>query len=317
MKGFICPSNTFDNVKGIFPIAFSIWNNEIKNKIKEMKLDIYDLNKDKEIISCGKKMLKPFEKGQYLTDWIRKHYDKEGECVGVLRYMTPDFQNNSNNYITNNPKESDIRKCIVTNITKNNIEEIMIYLAIRQCIEYKWINDRDQYLHPNDKYVNDIEFINNCFIYILFHGQNKVTGEKGINHWIPFTEKEVNSKEKFKSNFMSSYLSGNIIKDIKTPALFDNDNITKRGKMVFSFEAKQVYDAGLDLWKYYHSKPRVSINASLYDIKGYFQGFSEKRMNNKSDDEEYIILISSLREKMKILAKKIEPKVYEYGFLLK
>jgi len=44
MKGFICPSNTFDNVKGIFPIAFSIWNNEIKNKIKEMKLDIYDLS---------------------------------------------------------------------------------------------------------------------------------------------------------------------------------------------------------------------------------------------------------------------------------
>jgi len=317
MKGFICPSNTFENVKVNFPIAFSIWNNEIKNKIKEIKLDIYDLNKNKEIISYGKKMLKPFEKGQYLTDWIRKHYDKEGECVGVLRYMTPDFQNNSNNYITNNPKESDIRKCIVTNITKNNIEEIMIYLAIRQCIEYKWINDRDQYLHPNDKYVNDIEFINNCFIYILFHGQNKVTGEKGINHWIPFTEKEVNSKEKFKSNFMSSYLSGNIIKDIKTPTLFDNDNITKRGKIVFSFEAKQVYDAGLDLWKYYHSKPRVNINASLYDIKGYFQGFSEKRMNNKSDDEEYNILIGKLREKMKILAKKIEPKVYEYGFLLK
>jgi hypothetical protein len=29
----------------------------------------------------------------------------------------------------------------------------------------------------------------------------------------------------------------------------------------------------------------------------------------------YNELIGNLREKMKILAKKIEPKVYEYGFL--
>jgi hypothetical protein len=38
-------------------------------------------------------------------------------------------------------------------------------------------------------------------------------------------------------------------------------------------------------------------------------------MNNKSDDEKYNELISDLREKLKILAKKIEPKVYEHGFL--
>ncbi len=39
-------------------------------------------------------------------------------------------------------------------------------------------------------------------------------------------------------------------------------------------------------------------------------------MNNKSEDEEYNTLLGNLRDKMKILAKKIEPKVYEYGFLL-
>jgi hypothetical protein len=40
-------------------------------------------------------------------------------------------------------------------------------------------------------------------------------------------------------------------------------------------------------------------------------------MNNKSDDEHYMKLISDLRTQLKILAKKIEPKVYEYGFLKK
>jgi hypothetical protein len=40
-------------------------------------------------------------------------------------------------------------------------------------------------------------------------------------------------------------------------------------------------------------------------------------MNNKSTDENYMKLISALRDGLKILAKKIEPKVYEYGFLKK
>ena len=60
----------------------------------------------------------------------------------------------------------------------------------------------------------------------------------------------------------------------------------------------------------------MNVNASLYDIREYFQGRNEAgKMNNKSTDETYMKLISELRDSLKILAKKIEPKVYEYGFL--
>ena len=38
-------------------------------------------------------------------------------------------------------------------------------------------------------------------------------------------------------------------------------------------------------------------------------------MKNKSEDAKYMELIGDLRDKLKILAKKIEPKVYEYEFL--
>ena len=300
LKGFICPSYTFDNVGGNFPIAFTVWDNKVENKIKELNLDIYDVDKNKEIKNIGVKKFKPFEKGQYLTDWIRQYYDKKGEYIGTLRFMTPDFQNNGNNYITNNPKESDIKKCIVTNITKNNIEEIMIYLGIRQCIEFKWINDRDQYLFPKDEYKNDIEFRNNCFVFILFHGQNRVTGGGiGVNNFIPFTPKEVNAKGNFQSTFMSDF-----IKD-----------------KAFSKEAKDTLEAGKELWKYYHSKiidhPTASVDASFYDIREFFQGRSEKgTMKQKSNDETYNVLIKKLRKNLSVLAEKIKSKVYEYGFLL-
>jgi len=82
-------------------------------------------------------------------------------------------------------------------------------------------------------------------------------------------------------------------------------------------EAQAVFDAGKELWRYYHSQKDININASLYDIREYFQGRNEKtkRMNNSSTDQKYNELIGVLREKQKILAEKIAEKVYLHEFL--
>lgn len=62
----------------------------------------------------------------------------------------------------------------------------------------------------------------------------------------------------------------------------------------------------------------MSFQTRSYDIKEYFQGRNEKgRMNSTSADEKYNKLIGLLRSKLKILATKIEPKVYEHGFLIR
>jgi hypothetical protein len=87
-------------------------------------------------------------------------------------------------------------------------------------------------------------------------------------------------------------------------------------KLIFSEAARKVFRAGKELWKYYHAQPKSNANASLYDIREHFQGRNANgKMNSKSDDETYNKLIGNLREALKVLAKKIEPKVYEYGFL--
>lgn len=84
----------------------------------------------------------------------------------------------------------------------------------------------------------------------------------------------------------------------------------------FSPEATAVFDAGRALWTYYHKQPECNVNASLYDIREYFQGRNDAgKMNNKSSDDTYTELIGVLREKLRQLAEKIEPKVYEYEFL--
>lgn len=77
-------------------------------------------------------------------------------------------------------------------------------------------------------------------------------------------------------------------------------------------------DAGRKLWRYYHEQPGSNPDASLYDIRLFFQGVNDQgKMNATSGDGTYNGLISDLRLCLKALAKCIEPKVYEYGFLRK
>ena len=87
---------------------------------------------------------------------------------------------------------------------------------------------------------------------------------------------------------------------------------------MFSEEAKAVFKSGQELYKYYHSQKDININASLYDIREYFQGRNDKgRMNSRSYNETYTKLIADLRDKLDLLADKITPKIYEYEFLKK
>jgi hypothetical protein len=309
--GFVCRANTFDNVKGEFPIGFLFWDTAKKEKIERISVNVFD--KDGNIVR--EKIFFSSEKGMFIIDWLRKYFDKNEERIAYLRIQGTDFQTNNTISIASQPTANDIRESKITNITKNNLIPASIYFSVRHCIPADWLNDRDQFLYPDDGWKTDFEFQNDCLAYTLFHGQNNISSKHGANHWIPFTEKEVNAHEKFDSHFMLSFIGGKIIQNGYS-SLFEQDADRWCIKRKFSPEAAAVFNAGRELWKYYHTQPKCNINASLYDVREHFQGRNEQgKMNNKSDDETYNELIGDLREKLKILAKKIEPKVYEYGFL--
>ena len=311
LKGFVVPANTFDNVKGKFPIGFTIWDLSSKNKIKNIACDIYEKNN----IKNGEKLFYG-RLPKSINKWFTKFQSNTTDYIGLLSNYPPDFQNQSKVFIQikHTARSGAIR------INQNNIIPLSVYFAVRHCIKATWLNDRDQFLYPNDGWQTDKKFQNDCLAFTLFHGQNKITSEAGTNHWIPFTESEVNSREKFESNFMSKYIQGKIKPD-ETPDVFDAIAEPKTHYIVplkFSPEAKTVFNAGLELWCYYHAQANCNVNASLYDIRAYFQGRNAKgRMNNKSDNETYTELITNLRNNLKLLAQKIEPKVYEYEFLKK
>lgn len=312
VSGFIVPADTFDNVKGNFPIGFTIWNTANKRKINTISTDIYDKKGD----YVGVKNFYG-ELPQSINKWFVKYQNKSNEYIGLLSNYPPDFQNQAKVFI----KINQMARGGAIKIIANNVIPISIYFTVRHCMEATWLNDRDQFLYPNDGWKSDNEFQNDCLAFALFNGQNRISVTEGTNHWIPFTEQEVNAKEKFASNFMSNFINGKLKVENKTEnTLFDNEiqvGVYDNKAREFSEEAIAVFDAGRELWKYYHSQKDINVNASFYDIREYFQGRNEKtgRMNNKSSDEKYTELIADLRQKQNILADKIKPKIYEYEFL--
>lgn len=313
-KIFLAPADTFDNVKGQFPIGFKIWNTNKKEIFENVVADIYDKNAN----FIGTKGIYALNKSQYINKFISIYKTTKENSIGFMDGINGnDFQHNNIVYVLNTKEQLPNPRGIW--ITKDNLIPVSIYFSVRKAIEANWLNDRDQFLNPNENWKADKEFQNDCLTFTLFN--NNIQIKFGVNHWIPFTESEVNSKEKFESNFMSDFIKGKLKSEQQADGLFgttttNNFDINKPRQ--FSIEATAVFNAGIELWKHYHSQVNVNVNASLYDIKLHFQGRSDKgRMNAKSTDEKYTELIGNLRQKLNLLSDKIAPKVYEHEFLIR
>ncbi|MBV5279460.1 MAG: hypothetical protein J0647_10660, partial [Campylobacteraceae bacterium] len=185
-------------------------------------------------------------------------------------------------------------------ISPENLWQAAIVFSVRQLIQHTWINHNDQFLQPTQP-LSD-EFKNDCLIWMLFHGKNlsasanelEWNGIKWsiVNHFIPFSEAEVDSPERFESDFMVEYL---------------------RSKKL-SLEATAVLDAGRVLWKAYFSHIDVRTVRDEFKLNrpdvGWYQIRNALKARNASGDT--IPVDFSLFEKAyKTLGDKLRPCVYE------
>ena len=123
-KGFVVPADTFDNVKGQFPIAFSIWDLQKKENISFINCDVFDDSTEKKETE---KNFTSYPQNTFIINWLRNFYDKESLRIAYLRMQGTDMQNNRGIFFTNHPTKNDIVKKLTTNITPTNIIEMCIY----------------------------------------------------------------------------------------------------------------------------------------------------------------------------------------------
>ena len=324
-KLFLVPADTFDNVKGQFPIGFFVWNSNEQAEFNKILADVYDRKGE---IRSPKLITVPINV-QSMNKWVKRFDNKDVHCIGLLDTAPPDFQNSKFVNIALDMGARNARNPL--NISQQNLITASVYLSVRQCIEATWLNDRDQFLYPNEGWKADRVFQLDCLAYTLFHGQNRISATQGINHWIPFTEQELNAPDNFQSHFMSDFLrdfragkirvedmtasSSNPQREIAWEAeptlthtaggagerdatqavcskLSAGETPASPVQMDFSAEAQEVMEAGRAIWHYYlhHHDGELyatplDVNASFYDIRRYFQGANDKGKMNNDSPD--------------------------------
>ncbi len=320
LEGFMVPADSFDNVKGQFPIGFLVWDTATPlpplKPTNAINLEVFDSLGEflgyKNIHSCNKVL--------FLADYLQKFQPKKRDTIfGYLDPGRNSFQHQNLVHISviDKSQQSHVKYFPIIATT---ILLVSVFFSIRHCIKATWQNDRDQFYAPyDDAFQDDSEFKNNCLTFMLFHTQNRITSTQGTNHFIPFDEEEVGAKERYASHVLLDFLKGKIKEDGDSLFL----NAKKENKpLEFSLCASRVFDAGREIYRYYHTQdstnPHYNANASLYDIKEFFQGRNAQGKLNlptKAKDIYYKQLYANLQDALKDLAKEIQPKVYEYGFL--
>jgi hypothetical protein len=175
---------------------------------------------------------------------------------------------------------------------------------MRRAIRPSWLNDRDQFLQPNQELPK--EFINDCLIWMLFNRCQRTASADGlewnnqtwsiVNHFIPYTETEVDAPDRFESDFMVDYL---------------------RDKKL-SPEAQAVLDAGRGLWRAYFTQTdtydiREQFKLNRPDVGWYQIRNALKARNTAGYGTETDF--TPFEDAYSTLTDKLRPLVYEYGFL--
>lgn len=325
LGGFVVHNQAFDGLKGDFPIGFLVWATN-KNIIKnQAMIEIITEVLNKNVNPIGNKCFYSLPNDQLLTNWINRPKTNKTEVIPLKNAITPatttkdlrgtKWSEGAISYLwcNSNDMQQALRTALFSSgfsgghgifINPENLWQAAIIFSVRRLIKPTWLNDRDQFLQPT-KPLSD-EFKNDCLIWMLFHGSNLTAsandlewnGKKWsiVNHFIPFTETEVNAPERFESDFMVQYLA----------------------KKKLSKEAKAILNAGRTLWQAYFAETDVrnvrdDLKLNRPDV-GWYQIRNALKARNTNSDAAPVDF-SLFETAYKTLSEKLQPQVFELGFL--
>lgn len=322
LGGFVVHSQSFDGLNGDFPIGFLVWTTNAQAKKKTPIVSVVTEVLDKNVQAIGEKVFHNLPISEHLNSWMPRIKTDSinlplknaihpqmakakvtawcSQAIGYFLCKGGDVQN---------AHQTGLLSSVYSNgcgfyVTPENLWQAAIAFTVRRVIKPTWLNDRDQFLQPTAP-LSD-EFKSDCLMWMLFNGSNLTAGAADlewngkkwalVNHFIPFTEAEVDAPGRFESDFMVQYLAD------------------KR----LSVEAQAVLDAGRTLWKAYfaHTDVRTvrdELKLNRPDV-GWYQIRNALKARNASGDVAPIDF-TPFENAYKVLGDKLRPQVFELGFL--
>jgi len=335
LGGFVVHSKAFDGLNGNFPIGFLIWQMSKKNSISEISVQVLDRN----AIEVGEKSFFNLPNNSFLSEWLPR-LKTNSINVPLKNAIQPQsakakvtaWVDDSIGYLWsagNDIQQAGQHTCMFSSCFSNgcgyylnsdNLWQAAIVFSVRRLVKPTWLNDRDQFLQPTGELTE--EFKSDCLIWMLFNGSNLTAGADDlqwndkkwsiVNHFIPFTEEEVNAPGRFESDFMVQYLTS------PQPSPKEREQCVGSKLNNLSDESKAVLTEGKKLWQAYFAHTDVrSVRDELKLNRpdaGWYQVRKALQARNASGDFPPVSF-KHFETAYKALTEKLQPMVYDLGFL--
>ncbi len=337
--GFVVHNQAFDGLSGKFPIGFLVWetnqNALKKTSFMEVSVDVLD----KSVKPIGEKTFYNLPNDSFLNVWLNRPKSNQTLVIPLKNGVSPatskpsvkTWSNGAIGYMrcsVNDLQHAEQSTALFSSsfsdghgfyVTPDNLWQSAIIFSVRRLVIPNWLNDRDQFLQPTGELTE--EFKSDCLIWMLFNRSQRSAGADDlewndkkwsiVNHFIPYTEEEVGAPDRFESDFMVQYINN-------LPPIGDASSRTPNNEEVFSSEAKQVLAEGRKLWQAYFAHTDVrSVRDELKLNRpdtGWYQIRKALQARNASGDFP-LVNFKPFETAYKALTEKLQPMVYELGFL--
>jgi hypothetical protein len=302
------------------------------------KLDILEKDKNFEVINTGEKLFHNCDNKFAASDWVRLELKKIKKEVrpnmsSALVVSNKDkkiainaigsMNNNSNQiyksgtevFITTSPTSLNAN----VDIIPENIYKVLSLFTVRKSVKINWINEKDEYVAPDETHPEFKIFKIDSIVYSLF---NSGSAQSSLRQ-ITYKDQLWDIKNEFfwmSKNEMTGLANQNNYTELYNDARTDSDRYVHT--LLFgeegiydqlSNEAKDVLDSATNLVRLSFGMRRNFADDTNH-LNSWDAGYAQLKLLWK---EYYPEQFKEFRAKYKVLEDKMRPMVYELGFLLK
>jgi len=302
------------------------------------KFDLLDIE-DFQIKKVGEKELYNLDLQSTASEWCKE--DLKGlemiETIQLKNSVTPGYSNivrgvenkiaymdsASNSVQYNTQRVSFYSECFSNrggfSVTKKNFMKCICFFTARKSIKQDWVNDKDEYLKPNEEHEQFEQFKYDSLVYSLFNNSSNQSSLRQVTYkgklWDIKNEFFWMSAEQMKE-LADNNGYDNLYNDARTSPnrhvynlLFGEERIYDK----LSPDAKAVLDKATELVEK-SMKMRMMMANDENHLDSWDAGYAQLKLVWKeyfSDD------FKEFRQLYKNMEDRMRPLVYELGFLMK
>lgn len=336
-NGFLLQSKHFSGTSSRWGIGFKIFLNQEKGPKTDFIFDVVDCDDFSQINFVGKKTIyncdektksnfifKNFPKNDIILPPLKsalkidEKKEKRG-CSKAICYMgnhSNDVMHQNFIFLTSSVISEEGNKPV----TKENLPKVTALFTARKAIKGNWINDKDEYMAPNEDHPEYQQFVNDSLVYSLFNNSSQQSSLRQITYkeklWDIKNEFFWMSKEEL-SSLANEELFDDLYKDAK---LSEERHVYKLlfkegGYEKLSPDAKELLDYATNMVKNSISFRELLHEAHPeYHLNAWDAGYAQLKLVWKEYMPEEF---KTFRAMYKKFEDRLIPLVYQLGFLKK